>query len=78
MHSGYSVLTSNTDLNVGCEISVPQQTYEGAGGGRVDSSYSLSTSALDGGEWSASRPGRALSPETHCRFSVKCTLAFQT
>jgi hypothetical protein len=24
------------------------------------SSYSLPTSALDGGEWSASRPGRAL------------------
>jgi hypothetical protein len=27
------------------------------------SSYSFSTSALDGGEWSASRPGRALPPE---------------
>jgi hypothetical protein len=26
------------------------------------SSYSLSTSVLDGGEWSASRPGCALSP----------------
>jgi hypothetical protein len=26
------------------------------------SSYSFSTSALDGGEWSASRPGRALHP----------------
>jgi hypothetical protein len=26
------------------------------------SCYSLSTSALDGGEWSASRPGRALTP----------------
>jgi hypothetical protein len=26
------------------------------------SSYSFSTSALDGGEWSASRPGRALAP----------------
>jgi hypothetical protein len=26
------------------------------------SSYSLLTSALDGGEWSASRPGRALLP----------------
>jgi hypothetical protein len=24
--------------------------------------YSFMTSALDGGEWSASRPGRALSP----------------
>jgi hypothetical protein len=26
------------------------------------SSYSFMTSALDGGEWSASRPGRALPP----------------
>jgi hypothetical protein len=29
-------------------------------GGRGYSSYSFLTSALDGGEWSASRPGRAL------------------
>jgi hypothetical protein len=39
-------------------------------GGEVYSS-SFSTSALDGGEWSASRPGRALTPGkgplgTHC------------
>jgi hypothetical protein len=27
------------------------------------SSYSFSTSALDGGEWSVSRPGRALAPK---------------
>jgi hypothetical protein len=27
------------------------------------SCYSFSTSALDGGDWSASRPGRALAPE---------------
>jgi hypothetical protein len=32
-------------------------------GERRYSSYSFSTSALDGGEWSASRPGRALPPE---------------
>jgi hypothetical protein len=31
-------------------------------GEEVYSSYSFSTSALDGGEWSASRPGRALTP----------------
>jgi hypothetical protein len=31
-------------------------------GGRRYSSYSYLTSALDGGEWSASRPGRALPP----------------
>jgi hypothetical protein len=33
------------------------------GGERRYSSYSYLTSALDGGEWSASRPGRALPPE---------------
>jgi hypothetical protein len=27
------------------------------------SSYSFTTSALDGGEWSMSRPGRVLAPE---------------
>jgi hypothetical protein len=32
------------------------------GGERRYSSYSFLTSALDGGEWSASRPGRALPP----------------
>jgi hypothetical protein len=31
-------------------------------GEEKDSSYSFSTSAQDGGEWSASRPGRALAP----------------
>jgi hypothetical protein len=31
-------------------------------GERRYNSYSFTTSALDGGEWSASRPGRALSP----------------
>jgi hypothetical protein len=40
-------------------------------GERRYSSYSFSTPALDGGEWSTSRPGRALAPEertpgTHC------------
>jgi hypothetical protein len=30
---------------------------------RMYSSCSFTTSALDGGEWSASRPGRALTPE---------------
>jgi hypothetical protein len=31
-------------------------------GERRYSSYSFTTTALDGGEWSASRPGRALPP----------------
>jgi hypothetical protein len=39
--------------------------------GYTRSSYSFTTSALDGGEWSASRPGRAFTPGvrtpgTHC------------
>jgi hypothetical protein len=40
----------------------PQHTYEDAGG-EIYSSYSFTTSALGGREWSASRPGRALAPE---------------
>jgi hypothetical protein len=44
---------------------------EAQGGERVYSSYSFTSSVLDGGEWSASRPGRALPPRkdphgTHC------------
>jgi hypothetical protein len=35
---------------------------EALGGERRYSSYSFLTSALDGGEWSASRPGRAFTP----------------
>jgi hypothetical protein len=31
-------------------------------GGRRDNTYPFTTSALDGGEWSASRPVRALTP----------------
>jgi hypothetical protein len=34
----------------------------GGGGERKYSSYSYLASALDGSEWSASRPGRALPP----------------
>jgi hypothetical protein len=35
---------------------------EALGGGEEYSSHSFTTSALDGGEWSASRPGHALPP----------------
>jgi hypothetical protein len=38
------------------------QCSGGAWGERQYSYYSFSTSALDGGEWSASRPGHALAP----------------
>jgi hypothetical protein len=41
--------------------SCPTTRHEGDWGERY-SSYSFSTSALDKGEWSASRPGRALAP----------------
>jgi hypothetical protein len=39
-------------------------------GERRYSSYSYLTSALDGGEWSASRPGRALPPGKESRYSL--------
>jgi ferredoxin-thioredoxin reductase catalytic subunit len=37
-----------------------------AQGERMYSSYSFTTLALDGVEWSTSRPGRALPPGSHC------------
>jgi hypothetical protein len=43
--------------------SSPVARRGGVSGERKYSSYSFLTSALDGGEWSASRPGRALSQE---------------
>jgi hypothetical protein len=39
-------------------------------GERMYSSYSFSTSALDGGEWSASRPNRALAPGKDPRYPL--------
>jgi hypothetical protein len=41
---------------------VPLRSIEAHVGDRKYSSYSFLTSALEGGEWSASRPGRALPP----------------
>jgi hypothetical protein len=41
---------------------VPLRSIEAHLGDRRYSSYSFLTSALEGGEWSASRPGRALLP----------------
>jgi hypothetical protein len=40
----------------------PATRHGGAWGERKYSSYSFTISALDGGEWSASRPDRALPP----------------
>jgi hypothetical protein len=42
---------------------VQQHTYGSARGNKRYSSYSFTTSALDGGKWLASRPGHALPPE---------------
>jgi hypothetical protein len=41
---------------------VPLRSIEAHLGDRSYSPYSFLTSALEGGEWSASRPGRALPP----------------
>jgi hypothetical protein len=41
---------------------VSQHTYGGAVEERMYSSYSFTTSALDGCEWSASLPGRVVPP----------------
>jgi hypothetical protein len=53
------------------QVSSPATRHRGACGERWYSSYSFTTSALDGGELSASRPGRAFTPGertsgTHC------------
>jgi hypothetical protein len=51
--------------------SYPTTSQEGAWGrGGIASSYSFSTSALDGGEWSASCPSRALAPEERPRVLI--------
>jgi hypothetical protein len=42
---------------------VPLRSIEAHLGERMYSSYSFLTSALEGGEWSASRPGRAVPPD---------------
>jgi hypothetical protein len=55
----------NTTRFVGSTVkakAVPLHAMEALGGERRYSSYSFTTSALDGGEWSASCPGRALPP----------------
>jgi hypothetical protein len=44
------------------KVKGPRTRHGGAWGERRYSSFSSLTSALEGGEWSASRPGRALPP----------------
>jgi hypothetical protein len=55
-----SVLLSPPKMSKG--KAVPLHAMDGTWGERRYSSYSFLTSALEGGEWSASRPGRALLP----------------
>jgi hypothetical protein len=52
--------TKTTTINMIKGKAVPQHNYGGAWGERIYSSYSFTSSALDGIEWSVSRPGRAL------------------
>jgi hypothetical protein len=48
-------------------VSIPPCRHQG---GERKSSYWFLTSALDGGEWSASRPGRALPPGKGPRYPL--------
>jgi hypothetical protein len=71
-----SLLMGSICVYVGCLTkvkgkAVPLRSIEAHLGDRRYNSYSFLTSALEGGEWSASRPGRALTPGkeppgTHC------------
>jgi hypothetical protein len=51
------------------KVKLSRYYYAGDNGERRYSSDSFLTSALDGGEWSASRPGCALPPEKDLRYS---------
>jgi hypothetical protein len=59
--SSWPLLSLIQRANSNKKKAVPLHAMEALGGERY-SSYSFTTSALDGGEWSASRPGRALPP----------------
>jgi hypothetical protein len=56
VHSLWFKICNSTGVKQSCLTTC----HEGAWGERKYSSYSFLTSALDGGEWSASRPSRAL------------------
>jgi hypothetical protein len=53
-----STVRQNPELQLKMSLYTPRRRL----GERRYSSYSFSTSAVEGGEWSASRPGRALAP----------------
>jgi hypothetical protein len=58
----HEVLNYQVAPGIKIHKSSPATHHGGAWGERRYSSYSFTTLALDGGEWSASRPGRALPP----------------
>jgi len=47
---------------IGKNVKLSHNTLMESQGERMYSPYSFTTSAIDGGEWSESRPGRALPP----------------
>jgi hypothetical protein len=55
-------VTAKSYIHHPCYKSSPATRHWGAWGERRYSSYPFTTSALDRGEWSASRPGRGLPP----------------
>jgi hypothetical protein len=61
-HTCKSIYTNiHTHIHIHTKV-VPLRCTEAHFGEKRYSSYSLLTSALEGGEWSASRPGRDLNP----------------
>jgi hypothetical protein len=57
-----NILVRYADQNILKDKAVPLHATEALGVEKRYSSYSFSTSALDGDEWSASRPDSALAP----------------
>jgi hypothetical protein len=61
--ASYQILSNSSSFNYNLKLKLFYYTLRKRLGERMHSFYSFATSALDGGEWSASRPGRALAPE---------------
>jgi hypothetical protein len=60
--TAHKIIVILTAVRTSKSYSSPSTPHEGAWGEIRYSSYSFTTSALDGGEWLASRPGRTLAP----------------
>jgi hypothetical protein len=67
---GCCLVPRNIAIEKQTKHSSPDTRHGGAWGERRYNSYSFLTSALDGGEWSASRPGRSLPPEKDLRYPL--------